>query len=205
MKQCNKVNGFENQVSMKLIINVLLLLFSIFSIAQTKTPTEQEAREYFEMEHETISTSTYFEEDGELFDFYSRKNPGDILITGTEFVKVLGPKLLTIYECSMIFFDNRKQPEAEIELIHKTIMANYNSGFTFQELAEKYSDPLSYSAEAIIDIEGLPDSPLKSGLEQHSPKQMFFVKASEFISYLIIINNLPVKRKGIIVQHAVYE
>lgn len=185
--------------------SLFFLLFTTAMVAQNRTPTEQEARDYFYNNQEIISSSTYFEDDGPLFDFYSGKNPGDIIITGTEMNKVIGPKLITLYNCSMIFFDNRLQPAAEIESAQKTILANYKSGFSFQELAERYSDPLHHSEDSTIDSEDLPDCPLKSGLLQHKPNEMFFVEASEFISYLIVINNFPIKRKGIIVQHAVYK
>src|SRR5688572_8715157 len=120
------------------LINALLLLFSIFSVAQTKTPTEQEAREYFEKEHETTYVNTYFEEDGELFDLYSRKNPGDIIITGTEIYKVIGTKYITLYECSLIMFDEKKQSAAEIESLQKTIISQYNFGVSLEQLAAKY-------------------------------------------------------------------
>ncbi|PZR23935.1 MAG: hypothetical protein DI539_01710 [Flavobacterium psychrophilum] len=181
------------------------MLLPLAIVAQDYTPTEQQAKEYFYKNQEIISSSTYFEEDGPLFDFYSKKNTGDVVITGTEIHKVVGPKLITLYNCSMIFFDNRIQPAAEIESAQKTIMSNYESGFSFQELAERYSDPIHHSEDSMIDAEDLPDCPLRSGLEQHKPKEMFFVEASEYISYLIVINDFPVKRKGIIVQHAVYE
>lgn len=189
---------------MKVIALFLLCLFSICAHAQTKTPNEQEAREYFAKKPEITSSSTYFEGDA-FFNLYSLKKTGDIVINSNEIHKVIGPKLESFYNCSMIFFDNRMQPTAEIESVQKTIMANYVSGFTFRELAEQYSDPLHHTEEAMIDSEDLPDCPLKTGLEQHNPKEMFFVEASEYISYLIIINDFPVTRKGIIVQHAVYE
>lgn len=190
---------------MKYTLLLLSLLLHLAIVAQNHTPTEQQAKEYFDKNQEIISSSTYFEEDGPLFDFYSQKNPGDIVITGTEIHKVVGPELNNLYNCSMIFFDNRIQPAAEIESVQKTIMANYESGFSFQELAERYSDPLHHSEDSTIDSENLPDCPLRWGLEKHKPKEIFFVEASEFISYLIVINDFPVKRTGILVQHAVYE
>ncbi|MFD2602314.1 hypothetical protein [Flavobacterium suzhouense] len=187
--------------------SLLLLLISAWQvgIAQKKPPTEQEARDYFDKNKEITSSFTYYEDDGEIFKIYSLKKPGDIIINGQDLHKVIGSSQEVIYNCSMIFFDNRKQPEAEIESAQKTILANYESGFTFQELAERYSDPVHFTNEAEINTEDMPDCPLKSGLEQHKPKEMFLVKASEYISYLIILNDFPAKRNSVKVQHAVYE
>lgn len=190
---------------MKVIFALLSILFTIHSTGQTKTPTEQEARDYFDKHKEVTSSFTYYEDDGDIFKMYSLKKPGDIIINGHDLHKVIGPGLEVIYNCSMIFFDNRKQPEAEIESAQKTILANYESGFTFQELAERYSDPVHFTNEAEINTEDMPDCPLKSGLEQHKPKEMFLVKASEYISYLIILNDFPVKRNSVKVQHMIYE
>lgn len=190
---------------MKVIALFLLCLFSICAHAQTKTPNEQEAREYFEKEHKTTHISTYFEDDGELFDLYSRKKPGDIIITGTEIYKVIGTKLITLYECSMIMFDEKKQSAAEIESLQKTIISQYNFGVSLQQLGEKYGTPESYTPEISIDYENLSDSPLKKALEEHSPKEIFLVTFVNQISYLMVINNSPTKQKGVSVQHAVYE
>lgn len=187
------------------LINVLLPLFSIFSIAQTKTPTEQEAREYFEKEHETTYVSTYFEDDGELFDLYSRKNPGDIMITGTEIYKVIGTKFITLYECSLILFDEKKQSAAEIESLQKTIISQYNFGVSLEQLAAKYGASESYTPEISIDYENLSDGPLKKALEEHSPGEIFLVNFLNQMSYLMVINNNPTKQKSVSVQYAVYE
>lgn len=187
------------------LINVLLLLFSIFSVAQTKTPTEKEAREYFEKEHETTYVNTYFEEDGELFDLYSRNNPGDIIITGTEIYKVIGTKYITLYECSLIMFDEKKQSAAEIESLQKTIISQYNFGVSLEQLAAKYGTPESYAPEISIDYENLSDGPLKTALKEHSSKEIFLVNFLNQMSYLMVINNNPTKQKSVSVQHAVYE
>lgn len=189
-------------------MRLLLLLFitlPLTALAQTKTPTEQEAREYFEKEHETTYTSTYFEDDGELFDLYSRKNPGDIIITGTEIYKVIGTKYITLYECSMILFDEKKQSAAEIESLQKTIISQYNFGVSLEQLAAKYGTPESYTPEISIDYENLSDGPLKTALKEHSPGEIFLVSFLNQMSYLMVINNNPTKQKSVSVQYAVYE
>lgn len=190
---------------MKLITNISLLLFSFFSIAQNKTPTEQEAREYFKKEHETTYINTYFEDDGELFDFYSQKNPGDIIITGTEIYKVIGTKFITLYECSLILFDEKKQSAAEIESLQKTIISQYNFGVSLEQLAAKYGTSESYNAEISIVYEDLSDGSLKKALDEHSHGEIFLVKFENQISYLMVINNNPIKQKSVSVHQAVYE
>ncbi|MHA3788527.1 hypothetical protein ACX0HA_09985 [Flavobacterium hauense] len=183
----------------------IISLFSLCAYAQPKIPTEQEAREYFETEHKTTYVTTYFEEDGEFFDFYSRKNPGDIIITGTEIYKVIGTKFVTLYECSLIMFDEKKQSAAEIELLQKTIISQYNFGVPLQQLGEKYGLPESYAPEISIDYENLSDGPLKKALEEHSPNEIFLISFLNQISYLMVINNNPTKQKSVSVQQAVYE
>ena len=190
---------------MKEIILSLPLFLSLIAIAQTKTPTEQEARDYFEKEHETTYRTTYFEEDGELFDLYSRKNPGDIIITGTEIYKVIGTKFITLYECSLIMFDEKKQSAAEIESLQKTIISQYNFGVPLQQLGEKYGTAESYTPEISIDYENLSDGPLKKALGEHSQGEIFLVDFLNQLSYLMVINNNPTKQKSVSVQHAVYE
>lgn len=190
---------------MKTITLLMMFLFSLYSYAQTKTPTEQQAREYFEKEHETSFVNTYFEEDGELFDLYSRKNPGDIIITGTEIYKVIGTKFVTLYECSLIMFDEKKQSAAEIESLQKTIISQYNFGVSLELLGKKYGTPESYTPEISIVYENLSDGPLKKALDEHSPKEIFIVNFLNQLSYLMVINNNPIKQKSVSVQYAIYE
>lgn len=190
---------------MKTITLLMMFLFSLYSHAQAKTPTEQQAREYFEKEHETSFVNTYFEEDGELFDLYSRKNPGDIIITGTEIYKVIGAKFVTLYECSLIMFDENKQSAAEIESLQKTIISQYNFGVSLELLGKKYGTPESYTPEISIDYENLSDGPLKKALDEHSPKEIFLVTFLNQKSYLMVINNNPTKQKSVAVRYAVYE
>lgn len=185
----------------------LLFLVFIYSFghAQNQIPTEQEARDYFEKEHETTYVNTYFEEDGELFDLYSRKNPGDIIITGTEIYKVIGTKFVTLYECSLIMFDEKKQSAAEIESLQKIIISQYNFGVSLELLGKKYGTPESYTPDISIDYENLSDGPLKKAIDEHSPKEIFLVNFLNQMSYLMVINNNPIKQKSVSVQYAVYE
>jgi len=191
---------------MKAIALFLISLFSVCAYAQTKIPTEQEAREFFATAHDTaVVTLTIMEEDAELFDLYSQKKPGDIIITGTEIYKVIGTKLITLYECSLIMFDEKKQPAAEIVSIQNKIISQYNFGVSLQQLGEKYGLPESYSPEISIDYENLSNGPLKMALEEHSPKEIFLVQFENQISYLMVINNNPTKQKSVSVQHGVYK
>jgi len=190
---------------MKILALFLGCFFSLSISAQTKTPTEQEARDYFEQENPTTSMSTYFEEDGDFFDLYSRKNPGDIIITANEIYKVMGTKLITLYQCSIFIFDTTKQSAAEIESLQKTIISQYKFGVSFDQLGKKYGTPETYSPDISIDYENLSNGPLKTALEEHSPNEIFLVKFLEHLSYLMVINNNPTKQKGVMVQHAVYE
>lgn len=190
---------------MKIIIVGLSLFATALCNAQNKIPTEQEARAFFANANDTlITTMTVFEEDGPLYDLYSRKNPGDIVITGTEICQVVGQQIQTIYNCSAVSFDKEKQGYREVEKLQKTIMAKYNFGTSFEELTAIYVTPERIH-EMDIRYEDMPDCPLKTAIDGHKPSEIFIVDISETYSYAMIINSPPLKKKSITIKQAIYQ
>jgi len=188
---------------MKTIMTLCLIAFAIMTNAQDKIPTLEEARLYFKNATiEDLMISSYSEEDGELYNFYSSKNPGDIIITGNEVYQVEGQKTVTLYNYSLIILDNTKQKIANIEKLQKTIIAKHNFGVSFKELAEKYANPETAIEDISLEYEMLTDGLLKDGIDTHSPGEMFVVEFNENVHHLIVINGLPVMKKAVVVKKA---
>lgn len=188
---------------MKLVINVLLLLFSIFSVAQTKTPTKEQATEFINKEDKTGFSFYYVYEDDEQFEFYWQKADDEIIISGTTIYKVVNHKIENVQNFNSIQLEKTLSIKEAVEL-EKIIIKKYMSGMSFAKLEEEYSiHQFTPGTEQERPVERL--GKMGEEMQKHGINEIFIANDPETNSYNIVIkNNNPIPRKAVFMWKAEY-
>jgi len=188
---------------MKYLYLFLFSTLSIFSFGQDALDM-QKARSFFASANQTqVVEITLSESDGEIYDLYSNKAVGDIVVTGEDIRLVKEKRLLTTYNCSVFFFNKEILGAENAIKKRNTILGKYNFGISFKELADKYATPETSSDDFIFYYESLNEGPLKEALGSHNPGKMFLVEISNNFSYLIVINSPPAQQNTVILLQPV--
>lgn len=183
---------------MKTLVLSLLLGIPFICVAQDNIDI-QKARSFFASANQTqVVEMTLSESDGEMYDLYSNKAVGDIIITGEDIRLVKEKRLLTAYNCSVFFFNKEILGAENAIKKRNTILSKYNFGVSFKELADKYATPETSSDDFVFYYESLNEGPLKEALGSHNPGKMFLVEVSNNFSYLIVINSPPAQQNTVI-------
>lgn len=190
---------------MKIIIVVVSLFATALCIGQSRIPTQEEASAFFEKEDKTGFIFHSITEDDELFELYAKKQPGDVIVSGTRIYKVLNVKNVHIVNYSLLQLEQTLTPEQVLEL-EKTIIAKYNSGIPFVKLIEEYREyKYASNSEAEWPLENF-DQHRREMFEKHKVGEIFTINDPANNSYKILIkNNNPFPEKVISIWEAEYK
>lgn len=194
---------------MKKLASLLFCLLSISFSAQNKTLTPEEAKAFFDnASPEKIMTLIFFEEeqgDKEFFTFYASKNPGEIIITGNDVLKVIGVKEIEVQSCGMFRLDDSNLSPAEIEVLHNTIIKKYRSGTSFAKLIEEYAVDKSPGQEDFMFQISEMNEQYKHIFNLHVNEEIFALYIPDMVNSIVVKNSPPEKMKTVIIEQAVFE
>lgn len=188
---------------MKITAISIFILFSFSLIAQNKTPTSEQAKEFINKEDKTGFSFYYVYEDDEMFEFYWKKDDDEIIISGSTIYKVINHKIENIQNYNYIQLDKSLSIKEAIEL-EKIIIKKYISGVSFTKLEEEYSiNRQAIGVEQERPIERL--GKMGEEMQKHDTNEIFTSNDAENNLYNIVIkNNIPSLRKGVFLWQAEY-
>ena len=119
---------------------LILLLAGVATFAQSgRVPTEEEAWRYFEAAQPgSITWYTYYEGE-ELYELYARRDPGDVIIMGTNLYRVKEFKDLNLFECRVLELHGDRLTAGEMEGYAARITKACEEGIPFEDLIAQYA------------------------------------------------------------------
>lgn len=188
---------------MKTLISFLLL--SIASVAQNRIPTEEEAARFFEREDKSGFVMQSYTEEDELFGFYSKRQVGDVIVSGTKIYKIIDNRMMKIQNYGVIQLPGTMTEKQAVEqemAIHK----KYKSGVPFSDLIMEYGENKHISNSAVeMPIDNLGEIQ-REMFDKYAVNEIFAINDADNTSYKVYLkNNNPVQKKVIRVFEAEYK
>jgi hypothetical protein len=189
---------------MKLIINSLLLLFSIFSVAQNKTPTPEEAKSFLTAKTSDVVTFVISDSDSE-YEKFTEKKVGEIVIEDSHIYKILEIKETMSANYGFILLDTGNLSANEINTLRETIISKFKFGIPFSQLSEQYSK--DKSSDIGFDLGTNDFGPQFQAIaDSHYAGDIFTIDPPVLQSFAVVVKNTDsTLKKFVIVQHAVYQ
>lgn len=169
-----------------------LTLFSLATLsaqAQQAPPTVEEADRFFGREDKTGFVFRSITEGDELFGFYAKRQPGEVVIGSEKIYKVLTVKTVHIqnYGCIQL---QQTLTERQAAALQKIIIERYKSGTSFIALNREYGENKNDIAANIeYPLENLGNQGRE--MEKHEVGEMFVVNDPANNSYKVIVKNKP--------------
>ena len=185
-------------------ILIAFLIFSAGCMAQTRIPTEEEAARFFERQDKTGFVLQAYSEEDELFGFYSKRQVGDVIVSGTKIYKVIDNRMMKIQNYGVIQLPGSLTEEQAVEqemAIHK----KYKSGVSFGDLIMEYGENKHRSNSAVeMPLDNLSEMH-REMFDKYAVNEIFAINDADNTSYHIYLkNNNPVQKKVIRVFEAEY-
>lgn len=173
-------------------MKALFLLFVLYGLnctAQQAPLTVEEADRFFGREDKTGFVFRNITEGDELFDFYAKRQPGEVVIGSKKIYKILAVKTVHIqnYGCIQL---QQTLTEKQAAALQKLIIQKYKSGTTFIALNREYGENKNdIAADIEYPLENLGAQGRE--MEKHEVGEMFVVNDPANNSYKVIVKNKP--------------
>lgn len=171
---------------MRTLCLILFLVFSLFSRAQEKIPTHEEAEIF--VQHQSRADIFKYAEGSYEYKLLENHKKEEIIINGRDIFKIESFQISRLYVCSYIFLDGSKLSEVEIHKLQKKIKERHEKGEPFKDLIKEYSMDENPDADNFSFVEGEVNSAFVLAVRNHDAGKAYSIDIPEEKWYYVALN-----------------